>query len=116
MLSPFQKKISTGLLFLSILFISSCGPDKKGPDVEEKIEIEGSGSYSRVSYPLLEPDQINIDSLFVQVAYDLGNDRALIIGRSQNEEDIEGLKMLLVERSRSRGARRRSAGRSAARC
>lgn len=52
--------------------------------------------YKAETFKMLDADAIEIDSLYIQVAYELSSNRWIIIGNSI-EEDPTGLKLLLVD-------------------
>ena len=86
--------------------------EKNDPKTPLKLNIDFSnhGNFHIVQPQELDPELIHIDSLYVQVAYQLDEDRFLLIGKSNNF-DPQGLRMLLVNPKenykliyRSRGA------------
>jgi len=84
--------------------IDSGKPAKLNTDFSERAE------YHIVKPQELDPERIDIDSLYVQIAYQISTDRLIIIGKSEND-DPQGLRMLLVNPKknykliyRSRGA------------
>ena len=64
------------------------------PSLNNTEESDGI-DYSIVEFPIIEGDQLDIDSLFVQVGYQLNEERWILIGRSM-KDDPKGLKMLLI--------------------
>ena len=82
------------------------------PDTPAKLKTDFSGQadYQIINPPQIDPELIDIDSLYVQVAYQLSSDRIILIGKSINNQP-QGLKILLVNPKdkykliyRSRGA------------
>ena len=69
--------------------INSGAPAKINVDFSEQVD------YIIVHPKELDPESIHIDSLYVQVAYQLEKDRLLLVGKSNNN-DPQGLRMLLV--------------------
>jgi len=85
---------------LFFLFFVSCNSTNTKLNVDSPPEIlqkfSGNENYS-IFYPeTIDPEQIYIDSLFIQVAYKFTNDRLLLIGKSQLN-DPKGLKLLLID-------------------
>lgn len=113
----FQKKIFiVGTSVLSLLLNQCADPGsdseaKLDPDNHPAISVDYSNgvSYQKSEYPLLEAENILIDSLFIQVAYKLGSKRNLLIARNI-EDDVQGLKLLLVDPSDNNKLIYRSSG------
>jgi hypothetical protein len=95
-------KIKTIFIGINVFLISlsSCeNPDEKITSDNESSMFTDSAS-SEIIYHIVQPKQIDpetisIDSLFIQVAYQLKTDRLLIIGKSIADYP-DGLKLLLV--------------------
>jgi hypothetical protein len=107
MKNHFQKKIFILLGISAILStFSACtfsGDEKDEPESEIdlsnyniSISYDDSSSYKQVEYPMVNAEEIRIDSLYVQVGYELNKNRWILIGNSI-EEDPTGLKLLLVD-------------------
>jgi len=60
------------------------------------ISYNDSSTFKQVAYPMINADEVAIDSLYVQVGYELNENRWILIGNS-TEEDPTGLKLLLVD-------------------
>ena len=120
MKNHFQKKIFILLgisLYLSVFSACTFSTEEKESEKESatsasKISItyKDSSTFKRVQYPMIDAERITIDSLYVQVAYELNENRWILIGNSI-DEDPTGLKLLLVDPSqdykliyRSKGA------------
>lgn len=82
------------------------------PETPAKLSVKFSDQvdYHIIQPPQIDPELIAIDSLYVQVAYQLNANRIIIIGKSINNQP-QGLKILLVDPKnnykliyRSRGA------------
>lgn len=98
--------ISLGIFTLSHC-TSSTKPSEESLDLEEldgnsKINISysnNSAKYKKETFKMLDADKIQIDSLYIQVAYELSANRWIIIGNSV-DKDPTGLKLLLVDPSK----------------
>lgn len=92
------KKIFIGINVI-LLSLLSCdnSPKTIDPDKSSKLNTNFSDNtnYFIVDPPQIDPELIIIDSLYVQVAYQLNADRLIIIGKSNNN-DPQGLKLMLV--------------------
>ena len=107
------KKIFIGINVILFSLISCDNSSEKidpGTPVKLKTDFKDQVNYHIVQPQELDPESILIDSLYVQIAYQLSSDRLLIVGKSQND-DPQGLKILLVNPKenykliyRSRGA------------
>ena len=60
-----------------------------------KTDFSGQGDYQIMNPQQIDPESIHIDSLYIQVAYQLGKDRLLLVGKSINN-DPQGLRIMLV--------------------
>jgi hypothetical protein len=109
MKNRYLKKISIYLgISLSFLFVAGCSstqekeatklsPDTSGPKDDVNISFSNSSNYRQVNYDMIEGESIEIDTLYVQVAYELSPERWVLIANSIDEEDASGLKMMLVD-------------------
>jgi hypothetical protein len=96
--APKIKKIFIGINVILFSMVS-CENSSKRTDQEKSTKLNMDFS-SQVNYHIvypkeIDPESIHIDSLYVQVAYQLNANRLILIGKSNNE-DPQGLKMLLV--------------------
>ena len=99
MLSLFRKRIfivsSVILLSFTLPFCSS--PADTAP--ENPILISSSSrnevTYHKVEYPMIDAESIQIDSLYIQVAYEINPERWILIAESINDMP-EGLRLMLI--------------------
>jgi hypothetical protein len=113
MFNRFQKKIFILFQISITLFLTGCFSSDTSTeigvndtiisdiDVDDEflnsiISYTEDATFETKEYPLIDPETIQIDSLFVQVAYALSEKRWIIIGRSVND-DPTGLKLLLID-------------------
>lgn len=107
------KKIFIGINVILFSMVScEYSSKKKDQEISTKPNVDFNNQVNyHIVYPKeIDPESIHIDTLYVQVAYQLNTNRLLLIGKSINE-DPQGLKMLLVNPEknykliyRSRGA------------
>lgn len=97
MKNHFQKKIFIALV-ISILFITQCSSPTLPTESKPSIDISYSQNteFEITEYQLIDAESIQIDSLYVQVAYELSKNRWILIGNSIYE-DPTGLKLLLID-------------------
>lgn len=98
-----QRKIFIVGISILTLLVTKCDTSKSGkalnPDEHpliSEINYTSDVIYNKSEYPIIDPDEITIDSLFIQVAYKLNSNRNLLIAR-KIENDTEGLKLLIID-------------------
>ncbi len=107
------KKIFIGINVI-LFSLVSCNNSTETVNPESPVKLNTDFSkqadYHIIQPPQINPELIGIDSLYVQVAYQLSIDRMILIGKSKND-DQKGLRILLVNPKedykliyRSRGA------------
>lgn len=109
-------KIKTIFIGINVILFSLVSCDNSTEKVDSEypaiinVDFSEQVDYHIVHPQELDPEQIHIDSLYVQIAYQLDKDRLLLVGKSNNN-DPQGLRMLLVDPNdnykliyRSRGA------------
>ena len=111
------------IVVISVLLIASCStpttpssstntsPILFTPDSHPQMHFTYSGdvAYTKKEFTILDPDEILIDSLYIQVAYELSSTRWILIAR-KSTNDEEGLKMLLIDPTQSNKLLFRSRG------
>ena len=96
-----NRKINSIFIGISIFLAGLVSCENSGTTTtSDKITGHSNVSEWEMVYHMVKPEQldpetINIDSLFVQVAYELKPDMQLLIGKS-TEQLPEGLKLLIV--------------------
>jgi len=99
MQNQYLKKIFIGLIsfFLLIIQFNRCSSPTSAPDKPKKISISNKGdvSYQKIDFRMIEGESIQIDTLYIQVAYEITPERWIIIAESIND-DPKGLRLLLV--------------------
>lgn len=111
----------TFIAVISALVISSCSapttsttksaPTTLDPDDHPQLLFiyEEEVAYTKKEFKILDAEKILIDSLYIQVAYELNPERWLLIAR-KSANDEEGLKMLLIDPTQSNKLLFRSRG------
>jgi hypothetical protein len=113
MKNHFLKKIF--IAGFSVLFFISCSDSTPhtviDPDTHPQIDFNFNTetAYKQKEFQLIDPEKIEIDSLYIQVGYQLSPNRILLIAR-KNEAIQEGLKMLLIDPTQSNKLLFRSRG------
>lgn len=81
------------------------------PDAHPKIRFDYTDKviYTKKEFTILDAEKIIIDSLYIQVAYELSSNRWILISRKITD-DKEGLKMLLIDPTQSNKLLYRSRG------
>ena len=110
------QKIKTIFIGINVILFSLFSFDNSTEAIDPESPVKLNTDFSdQVEYHIMQPPQIDpeligIDSLYVQVAYQLSIDRIILIGKSKNA-DPQGLRILLVNPKenykliyRSRGA------------
>ncbi len=97
----------TFIVVISALLFSSCAtptnstskstPTTLDPDAHPQLSFNYGEevTYTKKEFKILDAEKILIDSLYIQVAYELSPERWLLIARNQNFVP-EGLKLLLI--------------------
>lgn len=109
MKSQFLKKIS--IAGISLLFFFSCNaPSEKSEENKSEISnIKTAISFTIKEFKIIDYEEINIDTLFIQVAFELNPQRWILIARNI-DEDPEGLKLLLIDPTKGNKLLYRSKG------
>ncbi len=99
MKNHFQKRIFILGISAIIIFLSNCSSPEDSSTVLSDPQSNNSrneASYVKKEFPLIDPESINIDTLYIQVAYAINENRWVLIARSI-EDDPKGLKFMIVD-------------------
>lgn len=93
------KRIFIGSIsfFLLIIHFNRCSSPTSTPENPEKISNSNKAeiSYQKKNFRMIEGEKIQIDTLYIQVAYEITPERWVVIAESVND-DPKGLRLLLV--------------------
>lgn len=103
MKNHFQKKtyiiLGISLILITLSQCTSAPTSTEKSEEDSSIHISYSDNtieYKKETLKKLDAESIIIDSLFIQIAYEVSSERWIIIGNSV-DEDPTGLKLLLVD-------------------
>lgn len=99
MKNHFRKKIFTLGISAIIIFLTYCSSPEVPSTIPSDPQSDNSRnevSYVKKEFPLIDPESIHIDTLYIQVAYALTENRWVLIARSI-EDDPKGLKFIIVD-------------------
>jgi hypothetical protein len=97
MLSLFQKRIFIANSIILSFTLHSCSSPDTTPENSSDIfsSIKNEVSYHKVEYPMIDVESVQIDSLYIQVAYEINPERWILIAESVNDLP-EGLRLMLI--------------------